>query len=144
MKIILIETLDLLLITLIPSLIIVGLLILFSCGIYHVKKTDIYIIEKYNEYFKTLENGWYYFLPLIYHRAAKYKKGVLSRTIHLENGNDINIEYEIIDVKIYHYSKKKISDTLIELTSNKENITIDYLNLEFNKIGINIKNIFKI
>lgn len=144
MKIFLIDILDLLLIIIIPSVIIVGLLILFLCGIYHVKKNEIYIMEKYNEFYKTIEEGWYYFTPLIYHRAAKYKKGILKRTIHLENGNDINIDYEIIDVKKYHYSKKKISDTLIELTSDKTNITLDYLNSNFVNIGIKIINITKI
>ncbi|MGM9873322.1 MAG: hypothetical protein ACI31G_00140 [Bacilli bacterium] len=145
MKIFLIDILDLLLIIVIPSVIILGLLIILSTGLYRVKNDEIYIIEKYNEYYKTIDKkGWYYFTPLVYHRAAKYKKGTLSRTIRLENGIDINLIYEIVDVNKYHYSKKKISDNLLEITKDKTNITIEYLNDNFINIGIKIISVDKI
>ena len=36
-----------------------GVILFFVTGIYHVKKNEIYIIEKYNEFFKLINKGWY-------------------------------------------------------------------------------------
>ncbi len=132
------SSLDIALIIIIPSVIVLGILIILLTGVYHVKKDRIYIIEKYNQFDRTLTSGWYYLLPLIYRRAAFYSLKNQYRVIKLENGKYIKVTYKIVDVKTYHYKAIQIDIYLKQITKDKDDITFDYLKDEFNKIGIEL------
>ncbi|MCD8209207.1 MAG: hypothetical protein LUC31_00025 [Coprobacillus sp.] len=116
--------------------IVVGLAIFFSTGIYHVRKGRIYIIEKYNEYYKTLEPGWYYFMPLVYHRRAWYKTDIQVQTFHLNNGNVINLYYRIADVAKYHYTAIKVFDKLMDVVNNNDDLDDQLFREAFQEIGL--------
>ncbi len=116
--------------------IVVGVAMFFASGIYHVRKGRIYIIEKYNEYYKTLGPGWYYFMPLVYHRRAWYKSGTQVSTFHLENGNVINLYYRIADVAKYHYAAIKVFDKLMEVVNSNEDLQDDMFKEAFAEIGL--------
>ncbi|MCD8204732.1 MAG: SPFH domain-containing protein [Coprobacillus sp.] len=123
-------------IIIIVAVIIVGLGIFFATGIYHVKEGRVFIMEKYYEFYTLLEPGWYYFMPLIYHRRAWYSTEVQCRTYTLENKNTINIYYRIVDVVKYHYGAVKIYDHLMSIVNSGEPLTDDLLKEKFLEIGI--------
>ena len=138
MLITLLSTLDLALIIIIPLVLVVGMVILLLCGVYHVRANRVYIIEKYNEFNRLLYTGWYFLPPLIYRRAAFYSLLPQYRTICLENGKYIKITYQIEDAKLYHYSRKMIDVYLLEITRPKSDITLEYLTEEYTKIGVKL------
>lgn len=138
MLIALLSALDLALIIVIPSVLILGMIILLLCGVYHVRANRVYIIEKYNEFNRLLYEGWYFLPPLIYRRAAFYSLLPQYRTICLENGKYIKITYQIEDAKLYHYSRKMIDVYLLDITRSKNDITLQYLIEEYTKIGIKL------
>ncbi len=118
------------------GVVILGIGVIFLTGIYHVRKGRVYIMEKYNEFYKTLEPGWYYFMPLIYHRRAWYPTTDQVRTYKLENGNTINLYYRIIDVVKYHYGQIKIYDKLMQIVDTNESVNDEVFKEGFNEIGI--------
>ncbi len=126
----------LILIIVVASVIVVGLGIFFATGIYHVKDGRVAIMEKYYEFYEVLEPGWYYYMPLIYHRRAWYSTEMQCRTYTLENKNTINIYYKIIDVVKYHYGKIAIYDHLMDIVNNCDELTEDILKERFLEIGI--------
>ncbi len=118
------------------GVVIVAVGVIFLTGIYHVRKGRVYIMEKYNEFYKLLEPGWYYFAPLVYRRRAWYPTTDQVRTYKLDNGNTINLYYRIKDVCLYHYGGIKIYDKLIQIVDTHESVNDEIFKEGFNEIGI--------
>ena len=116
--------------------IIVGVIIFFSIGIYKVKKKHAVIIEKVDTFYKVIEQGWHYYLPIIYRRVGYYCIAPQQRTVYLDNGKKLLVSYQIVDVKTYHYSGIKIEDLLKKIRRDNESITKDLLISEFEKRGL--------
>lgn len=144
MKIFSLSALDLLLIIVPIVVLFLGISMIALSGVYIVKKNMVYVIEKYNQFDKLLYEGKYFLTPLVYHKAAKYSLLSQTRTLSLENGNNINFTYKIVDVYKYHYTKTKINDYLNKIVKNVEHITFEYIKEEFNKVGIEVISIQKI
>ncbi len=117
-------------------IIVIAVALFFASGIYHCRKGRIYIIERYNEYYKTLGPGWYYFMPIVYHRRAWYPSTTQVRTFTLENGITINLYYRIADARIYHYTAIRVYDRLMEIANANESLDEEMFKEGFAEIGL--------
>ncbi len=116
----------------------IGILFFVLTCIYYVKKDTKMIIEKMQEYYKTCEHGWYWFWPFVYRRVGYYTTNNAKKTFYLNNGKKVEIKYNIIDVKTYHYTQKPIDRFINEITLLKEDISFDYLKDNLLKIGVEL------
>lgn len=128
----------------VPSVILVGALIFFLSGVYHVKDNQVMIIEKYDAFYKECPKGRYFFFPLIYKRRGVYTTSPMEKDIKVINGKVLTITYQVVDAKKYHYTKESIE--FLVNKANQENTemnkkildtTLDNMGLKF--LGIREK-----
>ena len=122
---------------------VIGTLIFFGVGIYKVKPKYASIIERVDKFHKVINKGWHYFMPIIYKRAGTYCIAPQQIGVTLENGIKVNVIYQIIDPKTYHYNFIDIQTYLHKINRQNENVTTSLLEEEFKKIGIKFISISK-
>ena len=133
---VMIATLDLVLIIVLGSTAILGTIIFFFAGLHKVKKGYGMVVEKYSEYDRTLTAGIYYLSPLKYRRVGYYNLAVQERSVLIENVKRISIKYQIIDCQKLHYSNLTLQDLVNKIKSENEEITLEILTTEFEKVGL--------
>lgn len=120
---------------------VIGIIIFFIACIYRVKKNSVIIIEKMQEFYNCYYEGWYFFWPFVYRRVAYYHLKNNKKTFRLNNGKKAEITYDINNPKMFYYSKKTVDGFINEITLLKDDINFDYLKINLEKIGIQLKDI---
>ena len=107
--------------------ILIGLIILFCSGIMIVKKGQVVIIEKLNEYYKTYKSGVYYLNPFKYRRVGIYNTKPQEYKITI-NQQIILIKVVITDYQKYHYSNAIIKDVVNKAQESHTNSIEEFIN----------------
>ena len=123
--------------------IVVGAIIFFSVGIYHVKEGRAVIIEKAGLYYKTLEPGWHYCFPIIYQRVGYYVTAPQIRRYQTLSGNKLSVTYQLEDVKTFHYAQTQFETIMRKVEVENPEINFEILQKEFAKRGLKFINIKK-
>ena len=124
--------------------IVIGAIIFFSFGIYHVKEGRAVIIEKAGAYYKTLKPGWHYAFPVIYQRVGSYITSAQIRRYRAKNGNKLSVTYQLEDVKTFHYAHTDFETIMRKIEIENETINLEILQNEFAKRGLKFINIKKV
>jgi regulator of protease activity HflC (stomatin/prohibitin superfamily) len=128
------STLDFLLIVL--SILCFGIILFFITGFIRIKKGCVAIIERMGMYVGTYQHGLRYFMPLVYRRVGMYKMGVTNREVDISRYEKSNVTYEIMDVKLFHYSGHDFDGIVrIAYRDHKDNMDA-YLKDAFQKVGV--------
>lgn len=135
---------DLIFIIAVGVALVLGAIIFFFAGLYHVKKDYVIIVEKARKFYALYEEGWHFKMPVAYQRVGLYCVAPQVRRYVATSGNKLSITYQIIDAKKYHYSGINF-DTLMKVIE-KENseITLTVLENKFNEYGLKFINIQKV
>ena len=100
------------------AILLMGILLFILTGFIHVKKGFAAIIEKTGRYCGTYQAGLYYFVPLLMRRVGMYKLGECHRFVELDRQKGYFVDYEIMDIKLFHYSGHDI-EALVRLARNE-------------------------
>ena len=115
---------------------VIGPLIFFLSGIYKVKKNQVMVIEKIDTFYKLYEEGKYFLMPILYKRRGVYTLGKQTRLLKIEGLKDIEITFEINDVKKYHYSKDDVISKINEVYYSGVQIDEEILKNSLMDIGV--------
>lgn len=138
------SNLDIALLIGVGAAIIIGALIFFLAGVYHVKKGYEVIIEKANEYYTTLKEGWHFKMPIVYQRAGTYCVAAQVRRYISQAGNKLSITYEVEDSKVFHYCGYNFEAIMLKIEKENSEITLPVLQDSFAKYGLKFLNIQKV
>ena len=119
----------------------IGVLVFFLAGIYHVKKDQVIVIEKVEKFYGLYYHGIYFFWPFVYRRRGTYNIKQNKKTIRMNNGNKAEFTYKVIDVMKYHYGGISIENLVNKLIISDEKVTLQILKKEFSNIGLELLNI---
>ena len=123
--------------------IVVGALIFFSVGIYHVKADRAVIIEKAGKYYKTLKPGWHYYFPIVYQRVGYYVTAPQIRRYQTLSGNKLSVTYQLEDPEVFHYVQTDFETIMHKIENDNSEINLEVLQKEFAKRGLKFLNIKK-
>lgn len=118
------------------SILLLGIILFFLTGFVKIKKDSIAIIERMGMYVGTYREGIRYFLPLIYRRAGMYKIGETSRDVDISRYEKSHVNYEIMNVKLFHYSGHDFDGIIRIAYRDYKNDMDTYLKDAFLKVGV--------
>lgn len=121
-----------------------GLIILILCGFYKVGEDRVIIIEKSREFYKECHQGIYFFFPIIYQRVGSYIISPLIRRYTTRSNVTVDIVYQVIDVKKFHYSHLTFENIMQKIEKENSDINIAVLTDNFTKYGLKFININKV
>lgn len=123
------------------AIVLLGIILSALTGFIVVKRNHVAIIEKMGNFVGIYKPGLYYFAPLLYRRVGMYKIDKIEKIIEIKK-EEYKLNYEIEDVKMFHYIGKhdvetilvralKENDNLSEtLTKNYKQIGVKFISLE--------------
>ena len=116
--------------------IILGGLFFFFAGLFKVKKDQVMIIERMNEFKGVYEKGIYWFMPIVYRRVGVYTMKEMEQTIHFDDLRDMVIRFQVGDVIKYHYSEYNVEQKVNEAHKKYPEMSEEILKSELLDIGI--------
>ena len=135
--------LDIAMIISIPSAILLGAVIFFFAGLHRVPKNHAIIIEKARNFYCVYDSGTHFKMPIAYQRVGIYCIAPQTKKYIANNGNSLDITYQIEDVKLFHYSEIGIDQLMKKIEKENSEINLTILNQYFAKYGLKFINIKK-
>ena len=120
----------------VPLVLLLGVGIFFLSGVYKVKKNQMMLVEKVEQFYKIVGPGTYFFMPIIYKRKGVYTITPMEKNIHIENGRNLIITYQVEDVKLYHYTKESIEEKVNEANNNNSEMSNEILTNTLKEMGL--------
>ena len=137
------SALDIAILISIPSALLIGCLIFFFAGLHRVPKNHAIIIERAKEFYCVYDSGTHFKMPIAYQKVGVYCIAPQTRKYIANNGNSLDITYQIEDVKLYHYSGVKFEDLMRKIEKENSEINLTILTDNFAKYGLKFINIKK-
>lgn len=137
------QPIDIAIIIAVPSAILIGLLMFFFAGLHHPRKNYAIIIEKARAFHCVYDQGFHFKMPIVYQRVGTYCIVPQTRTYLTNNGNNLDVTFQIEDVKTYHYAPIKFNDIMRKIEKENSEINLTILTETFNKYGLKFINIKK-
>lgn len=138
------SALDIAILIAIPSAILIGLLIFFLAGLYRVPKNHAIVIERMKEFHCIFDKGTHFKMPILYQKVGTYCIVPQIRRYTANNGNKLEITYQIVDVKKYHYSYIKLEDLMARIEKENSEIGLTVLTDKFESYGLKFIGIKKV
>ena len=129
-------TLDIILLSILGGVIVVGSGLFFLAGFYKVKKNQAMVIEKAEQFFGVYQEGKYFFMPLVYKRKGVYTLSPMEKDVHIEGLRELIITYQVIDVKKYNYYDGNVEDLVRRVYEKNPELDEETLRAELENIGI--------
>ena len=130
------STLDIVLLASAGGAILIGCGIFFLAGLHRVPKKHAIVIEKAKEFYCVFDKGTHFLMPVVYQRAGIYCIVPQTRKYIAQNGNSLDVTYQIVDVKKYHYNFVKIDDLLLRIEKENSEINLTVLTEKFEAYGL--------
>lgn len=137
------STLDLVLIISASAAILIGALIFFLAGLHRVPKNHAIVIEKAREFYCIYESGIHFKMPIVYQRVATYVTAPQIRRYTATNGNKLDITYQLVDVKKYHFNFIRFEDLMARIEKENSEINLTVLTDKFASYGLKFISIKK-
>ena len=130
------DTLDIILLSILGGTIVIGSVMFFLAGIYKVKKDKAMVIEKSEQFYGIYKEGLYFFMPVLYKRKGVYTLVPMEKDIHIDGLRDMVITYQVVDVKKYHYYEGDVELKIQSTYEKFPNLDEETLRNELENIGI--------
>ena len=134
---------DLIFLIAVGSSIVLGAIIFFLAGLYRVPKNHAIVIEKARDFYCVYDSGVHFKMPIAYQRVGVYCIVPQIKKYVANNGNSLDITYQIIDVKLFHYSNISFDALMRKIEKENSEINLTILNDYFSKYGLKFINIKK-
>ena len=135
--------LDIAMLISIPSAILLGALIFFLAGLHRVPKNHAIIIEKAKEFYCVYDKGAHFKMPIAYQKVGIYCIVPQVRKYTANNGNNLDVTFQIEDVRKYHYSGMTFVDIMQKIEKENSEINLTILTDTFNQYGLKFISINK-
>ena len=130
------STLDIVILITIPSALLIGLLLFFLAGLHRVPKNHAIVIERMKEFHCIFDKGVHFKMPIVYQKVGVYCIAPQIRRYTANNGNKLEITYQVIDVKKYHYNFIKLEDLMARVEKENSEINLTVLTDKFVAYGL--------
>lgn len=127
----------------IPCVIVIGVIIFFLAGVHRVPKNHCIIIEKAGKFDSYFDKGVHFKMPVIYQKAATYCIVPQVRRYIAQNGNHLDITYQIKDPVKYHSFRIKFDDLMLKIEKENSDVNITILQDSFAHYGLEFISIKK-
>ena len=105
-----------------------------------VHKTGATVIEKAGQYYKTLEEGTHFYMPIAYQRVAMYCIVPQVRRYLAKSGNILSITFQIEDAKTYHYNHTDFQVIMRKIEEENSEIDLAVMETTFARYGLKFIN----
>ena len=130
------STLDIALLISAGAAILIGVGIFFLAGLHRVPKKHAIVIAKAGEFYCIYDKGTHFLMPIVYQKVGVYCIVPQTRKYIAQNGNSLDVTYQIIDVKKYHYNFVKVEDLLLRIEKENSEINLTVLTEKFEAYGL--------
>ena len=135
--------LDIALIISASAAIVIGVGIFFLAGLHRAPKNHAIVIEKAGEFYCIYDKGTHFLMPIAYQKVGVYCIVPQTRKYIAQNGNSLDVTYQIVDVKKYHYNFVKVEDLLFRIEKENSEINLTVLTEKFEAYGLKFINVQK-
>ena len=137
------STLDIALLIVGGAAILIGVGIFFLAGVHRVPKRHAIVMEKAGEFYCIFDKGTHFLMPIAYQKVGVYCIVPQTRKYIAQNGNSLDITYQVVDVKKYHYNFVKIDDLMRRIERENSEINLTVLTEKFEAYGLKFINVQK-
>ena len=130
------STLDIVLLISAGAAIIIGAIIFFLAGVHRVPKRHAIVIERAGQFYCIFDKGTHFLMPIAYQKVGVYCIVPQTRKYVAQNGNNLDITYQIVDVEKYHYHFVKIDDLMLRIEKENSEINLTVLTEKFEAYGL--------
>ena len=135
--------LDIALIISAGAAIVIGVGIFFLAGLHRTPKNHAIVIEKAGQFYCIFDKGTHFLMPIAYQKVGVYCIVPQTRKYIAQNGNSLDVTYQIVDVKKYHYNFVKVEDLLLRIEKENSEINLTVLTEKFEAYGLKFINVQK-
>ena len=130
------STLDIVMLITIPVVLLIGAGIFFLSGVYRVPQNHAIVMEKARQFYCIYEAGTYFKMPIAYQKVGIYCIAPQIRKYTANNGNNLDITFQIEDVQKYHYCGMTFENIMARIEKENSEINLTILTDTFNKYGL--------
>ena len=124
-------------------IIVLGVLVFFLAGLHHVPKNHAIVINKAGEFYCVYDKGTHFKMPVIYQRAGTYCISPIVQKYVANNGNHLDITYQVVDVEKYHKNHITLDDLMRRIEKENSEISSTVLSKKFSLYGLKFINVTK-
>ena len=137
------DALDIALLISLGIIIVLGILVFFLAGVHRVPANHAIVITKAKEFYCVYDKGTHFLMPIVYQRAGVYCTAPMVRKYVANNGNHLDITYQIVDVEKYHKNRITLDDLMKRIEKENSEINATVLSEKFSLYGLKFININK-
>ncbi len=120
-----------------------AILMFFLAGIHRVPKNCAIVINRAGEFYCVYNKGTHFKVPVIYQRAGVYCIAPIVKKYVANNGNHLDITYQIVDVEKFHKNRIELDDLMKRIEKENSEINSTVLSEKFSMYGLKFINVTK-
>ena len=120
-----------------------GILVFFLAGLHRVPKNHALVINKAGEFNCVYTKGVHFKMPIVYQRAGTYPLSPMVQKYVANNGNHLDVTFQIVDVEKYHKNRITLNDLMKRIEKENSEINSTVLSDKFALYGLKFINITK-
>ena len=124
-------------------ILLLALLVFFLAGLQRVPKNHAIVMNKAGEFYCVYDKGTHFKMPIIYQRAGVYCVAPVVKKYIANNGNHLDITYQIVDVEKFHKNKITLDDLMRRIEKENSEINSTVLSEKFSMYGMKFINVTK-
>ena len=137
------SALDIALLISVGVIVLLGALVFFLAGIHRVPKDHAIVINKAGQFYCVFDKGTHFLMPIAYQRAGVYCTAPMVQKYVANNGNHLDVTYQIVDVEKYHNNRISLDDLMKRIEKENSEINSTVLSEKFSLYGLKFININK-
>ena len=124
-------------------ILLLAVLVFFLAGIQRVPKNHAIVMNRAGEFYCVYDKGTHFKMPIIYQRAGVYCIAPVVQKYVANNGNHLDITYQIIDVEKFHKNRIELDDLMKRIEKENSEINSTVLSEKFSMYGLKFINVTK-
>ena len=124
-------------------ILLLAVLVFFLAGIQRVPKNHAIVMNRAGEFYCVYDKGTHFKMPIIYQRAGVYCIAPVVQKYVANNGNHLDITYQIIDVEKFHKNRILLEDLMRRIEKENSEINSTVLSEKFSMYGLKFINVTK-
>ena len=137
------STLDIALLISAGVILLLAVLVFFLAGIQRVPKNHAIVMNRAGEFYCVYDKGTHFKMPIIYQRAGVYCIAPIVKKYVANNGNHLDITYQIVDVEKFHKNRIHLEDLMKRIEKENSEIDSTVLSEKFSMYGMKFINVTK-
>jgi len=124
-------------------ILLLAVIVFFLAGIQRVPKNHAIVMNRAGEFYCVYDKGTHFKMPIIYQRAGVYCIAPVVKKYVANNGNHLDITYQIVDVEKFHKNRIHLEDLMKRIEKENSEINSTVLSEKFSMYGMKFINVTK-